>query len=60
VLALLGTRDELFPVKDTSSITTCIPHAKIELVPNGSHIMSFLDGDGIGRKIAEFHPPKND
>jgi pimeloyl-ACP methyl ester carboxylesterase len=60
VLALLGTHDELFPVKDTSSIRTCIPDAKIELIPNGSHIMSFLDGEGIARKIAEFHVPKRD
>ncbi len=59
VLALLGTRDELFPLKDTSSITTCIPHAKLELIPNGSHIMSFLDGDVIAQKIAEFQLPKS-
>jgi pimeloyl-ACP methyl ester carboxylesterase len=60
VLALLGTRDELFPVKDTSSIRTFVPHAKIELIPNGSHIMSFLDGDNIARKMAEFHLSESD
>ncbi|MBN1578474.1 MAG: alpha/beta hydrolase [Chitinispirillaceae bacterium] len=56
MLVLLGTHDELFPVKDTSSITTFVPHAKIELIANGSHIMSFLDGDNIARKIAAFPP----
>ncbi len=60
MLVLLGTHDELFPVKDTSSITTFVPHARIELIANGSHIMSFLDGDNIARKIAAFHLSKSD
>ena len=54
MLVLLGTRDELFAAKDTSSITTFVPQAKIELIPNGSHVMSFLDGENIARKIESF------
>lgn len=54
MLVLLGTSDELFPVKDTSSIITFVPHAKIGLISNGSHIMSFLDGENIARRIKSF------
>jgi 3-oxoadipate enol-lactonase len=54
MLVLLGTKDELFSVKDTASIAAFVPQAKIELIPGGSHIMTFLEGDDIAGRIGSF------
>ena len=51
---ILGTDDELFPIKDTTQISRIIPQAEITLIEKGTHVMTFLDGEHIARHIEEF------
>jgi len=54
VLFILGTRDELFPGKDTTQITRIIPQAEITLIEKGTHVMTFLEGENISRHVEAF------
>ncbi len=54
VFFLLGTDDTLIPVEVAKEIEAELPQAQIELIEAGAHVMSYLDGERLSAKIADF------
>lgn len=54
VLAIHGVKDKTVSMKSALSISEHIPHSRFEKIKDGSHIMTFDQGEKISALIREF------
>ncbi len=54
VLYLLGTKDEMIPQESAEEIQEAIPNARIERISGEGHVMTYLRGDKIAKRISTF------
>ncbi len=54
VLIVLGTKDFLVSNNEKRHFKKLIPHAQIQIVKGGTHVIGFLNGDSIAKQIHLF------
>jgi pimeloyl-ACP methyl ester carboxylesterase len=53
-LVICGDDDPLIPIQNAEMLARYIPHARLEIVEHGGHLLLWDDADHLGRRISRF------
>ena len=53
-LVISGDDDPLIPIRNAEMLARHIPHARLEIVEHGGHLLLWDDADHLGRRISRF------